>query len=70
MIHVQASSTVGEITFDWAQENFGFGMLTIGAVDGQVFIGNEGMTKDRVRALMHAWVDAAVDAAELEDNDE
>ena len=68
MSKIGVGGTTGQITFSWTQENFGFGQLSIYSEGPVVRIDNEAMSTERVRALMHAWVDAVVDAAVMDSN--
>ena len=49
--------------FDWGWKDWGFGQLSFSADEetGRIFIDNECMTRERVRAILHAFADHIAD---------
>ena len=57
--------------FDWTWNGCGFGQLDVfRSKDGTLTVGNECMSRDNVRAILHAWADFIADRAVLQDNPE
>ena len=53
-------------SFNWCWDGCGFGQLYFYKTGNKVNISNEGMSKENVRKLMHAFVDKIVDEAEMD----
>jgi hypothetical protein len=54
------------IYFNWSADN-GFGQLSVEDIDRKLSCSNECLSKESVRALLHAWADYVADNCELQD---
>lgn len=57
----------GHLDINWSNEELGFGGLFLYDEDGKLFISNEYMSKDSVRAILYKVADYIVDNAEFLD---
>lgn len=59
----------GNAYFSWGWKNWGFGQLSFATDEetGEIHIGNECMSRERVRAILHAFADYVADNGVLED---